>query len=204
MSDRNDNGDLLLVVLGATGQQGGAILRHFAAQGSDRKYKLRGITRNPQSQAAQDLQALGVEMVTGDLDSLPSLQAAFSGATHIFATTDSNKNIFHAIRHPEVLSADQTPRSFARDKELIHGQNIADAAASTETLHRLVWSSLPSPKKWSGGAFTKVTMFDTKDEIREIMLATPGLREKLSTLLIGFYATNALNVPLLYGPKKVA
>ena len=142
-------------------------------------------------------------MVKGDLDSLPSLQAAFSGATHIFATTDSNQNIFHAIRHPEVLSADKTPRSFAREEELVHGRNIADAAASTKTLQRLVWSSLPSPKKWSGGRFTKVTMFDTKDEIRGIMLAMPGLREKLSTLLIGFYATNALNVPLLYGPKKV-
>lgn len=46
-------------------------------------------------------------------------------------------------------------------------------------------------------------MFDTKEDILEIIKAKPELRHKTSALLIGFYATNALNVPELYGPQKV-
>ncbi|KAM0712012.1 hypothetical protein Q7P37_011106 [Cladosporium fusiforme] len=196
--------DNMLVVLGATGNQGGAVLRNFATQPYGVKYKLRGVTRNLRSTAAQSLQAMGIDMVEADLDDLASVQAAFSGATHIFATTDSNQNIFHAIQHPEVLEDDQTPRSYAREKELIQGKYIAEAASMTAGLKRIVWSSLPSPKKWSDGLYTKVTMFDTKEEIDDLMRSKPQLKHKISTLLIGFYATNARNVPQLYGPRRQA
>ena len=47
-------------------------------------------------------------------------------------------------------------------------------------------------------------MFDTKEDIAEILKSTPELHGKLSILLIGFYATNALNVPDLYGPQRVS
>ncbi|RMZ23744.1 hypothetical protein D0859_12211 [Hortaea werneckii] len=123
-------------------------------------------------------------MLEANLDSLASLSKAFSDATYIFATTDSNQNIFHAIQHPEVLHPGQTA-----------------PAVTTPKLRRMVWSSLPSPRKWSGGLYTKVTMFDTKDDILEIIKAKPELQAKTSTLLVGFYATNALNVPELYGPR---
>lgn len=194
----------LLVVLGATGNQGKAVLEYFAQRSTQRKFNLRGITRNPQSKGAQDLEKMGIEMIQANLSDLTSLQKAFSGATHIFATTDSNQNIFHAIQHPEVLKPGQTPREYAREKELGQGRNIAEAASMIPTLQRIVWSSLPSPNKLSNGLYTKVTMFDTKEEILNIIELKSELRDKISTLLVGFYATNALKVPELYGPQRVS
>jgi uncharacterized protein YbjT (DUF2867 family) len=81
----------LLVVLGATGTQGGAVLRYFAQQRQQNQYghgfRLRGVTRNPDSQASQALQEFGVEMVKADLEDIDSIKRAFSGATHLFAIT---------------------------------------------------------------------------------------------------------------------
>ena len=145
-------------------------------------------------------------MFQADLNDESSLEKALLGATHIFATTDSNQLIFKAIEQPEMLNknGNETPREYAARIELAQGKNIAEAAAKTETLERIVWSSLPSPKKWSRGKYTKVSMFDTKEEISDVLSSKPELGDKLSVLLIGFYATNALAVKELYGPSKVS
>lgn len=77
----------LLVVLGATGNQGGSVIKHFLNQ-SPATYRLRGLTRNASAASAQALTAEGVEMVAADVDDLSSLQRAFEGADAIFAVTD--------------------------------------------------------------------------------------------------------------------
>ncbi len=64
----------LVVVVGATGGQGGSVIRRFLADGS---YRLRGLTRNVQSKTSQDLVEKGVEMVGADLNDTESLRAAF-------------------------------------------------------------------------------------------------------------------------------
>lgn len=194
----------LLVVLGATGNQGSAVLKHFAKKSSTHSYKLRGVSRNPNSEASQELAGLGVEIIQGDLTDLPSLKKAFVGATHIFANTDSNALIFDAITHAEILSAGQTALSYAHDKELSYGKHIADAAASTPTLQRLVWSGIPSPKKCSGGKYTKVSMWDVKEEISEVLYAKAELKGKVSTILVGIYATMLVKLPMLSAPQKVS
>ncbi|KAF2724742.1 NAD(P)-binding protein [Polychaeton citri CBS 116435] len=194
--------DQLLVVLGATGNQGNAVLQHFATSNLKHAFQLRGVTRDVNSKKSQQLRDLGVHMVKADLDDRASLSHAFEGATHIFATTDSNRLIFQAIDQPAILKEGQTPRSYARDIELIHGQNIADAASKITNLKRLVWSSLASPNKWSNGRYTKVSMWDTKEEIAEILASKAELQEKVSVILVGFFATNALKVPQLYGPLR--
>lgn len=199
----NEVKDKLLVVLGATGSQGGAVLRYFAKQPQHQGFHLRGVTRNRDSQSSMELRALGVEMVEADLDNRPALQKAFSGATHVFANTDSNRIIFDAIQHPEVLPEGKTPSTYAQEIEERFGMNIAIAAASTPTLQRIVWSSLASPKKWSDGRYTKVTMFDAKETIADMFGACPELRDKLSVIMIGFYTDNALRFPNLYAPQKV-
>lgn len=85
-----------LVVLGATGTQGGAVLRYFVqvSKVSSQSFRLRSLTRNTSSEAAQALERAGVEMVAGDLDDQTSLRHAFAGATHIFANMDSNRPMF--------------------------------------------------------------------------------------------------------------
>ena len=57
--------------------QGGSVI---SALFKDPSYKLRGITRNPSSEAAKKLKAQGIEVVVGDLKDLASLRAAFEVA----------------------------------------------------------------------------------------------------------------------------
>jgi len=69
------NADKTVLVTGATGRQGGAVARHMLAKG----WRLRALTRNPNSYAAKQLTGAGVELVKGDLDDPASLERAARG-----------------------------------------------------------------------------------------------------------------------------
>lgn len=66
----------LVLVSGATGQQGGAIARELLAAG----WPVRAMTRKPESEAARALAALGAEIVQADLNDEASLAPALAGA----------------------------------------------------------------------------------------------------------------------------
>ena len=70
----------LIAVVGATGQQGGAVARALQAQG---QFKVRALTRNPGKH-----RGLGDEVVEADLDHPESLKAAFAGARGVFLVTN--------------------------------------------------------------------------------------------------------------------
>jgi uncharacterized protein YbjT (DUF2867 family) len=72
MTDRNK----LVLVSGATGQQGGAIANELLDAG----WKVRIMTRKPDSEKARALAAKGAHVVTADLDDEASLRAALDGA----------------------------------------------------------------------------------------------------------------------------
>jgi len=65
-----------ILITGATGKQGGAVIRALAGKG----FRLRAMTRKIDSPAAAALAAAGVEVVRGDLDDAASLKSALSGA----------------------------------------------------------------------------------------------------------------------------
>lgn len=67
----------LVVVIGATGMQGGSVI---SALSKDPSYKLQTITCNPSSGAAKKLEAHGIGVIAGDLKDLASLKAAFEVA----------------------------------------------------------------------------------------------------------------------------
>ena len=71
------NSDKLIVVTGATGQQGGATAKHLLKQG----WRVRGLTRDVQGAAAQALAAAGAEVIAGNMDDRASLDHAFAGRT---------------------------------------------------------------------------------------------------------------------------
>lgn len=75
----------LVVVTGATGKQGGATLKYLLNKG----FKLRGVTRKPDSDAAKALAAQGVEVVAGDLDDAASLEKALAGAWGVFGVQNT-------------------------------------------------------------------------------------------------------------------
>jgi uncharacterized protein YbjT (DUF2867 family) len=74
-----------IVVSGVTGQQGGATVRALAGKG----FTLRGLTRNPDSDAAKAVAALGVELVKADLDDEASIRAALTGAWGAFGVQNT-------------------------------------------------------------------------------------------------------------------
>ena len=70
MSDKR-----IVLVTGATGQQGGATARRLLSKG----WSVRGLTRNPDSGGAQALAKAGAQIVQGDLDDRAVEDCAFPG-----------------------------------------------------------------------------------------------------------------------------
>lgn len=64
----------IVVVIGATGGQGGSVVTSFLNDGA---YQLRGVTRNVNSVKAEALKARGVDLVSADLNNIDSLISAF-------------------------------------------------------------------------------------------------------------------------------
>jgi uncharacterized protein YbjT (DUF2867 family) len=63
-----------ITVIGATGQQGGAVARVPLAT---KQWNVRAVTRNPNSEAAKALAEQGTEIVTADVSDEASLPRAF-------------------------------------------------------------------------------------------------------------------------------
>src|SRR3989337_81404 len=77
----------IIAVVGATGAQGGGLVRAILAdpQGG---FRARAITRHPDSDKGRALAAPGGEVVAADLDDEESLVGAFSGADCAFCVTN--------------------------------------------------------------------------------------------------------------------
>jgi uncharacterized protein YbjT (DUF2867 family) len=70
-----------ILVTGATGNQGGAVIRELLANG----YRVKAMTRNSAGGDAQALAAQGAGIIQADLDDLGSLEIALAGAWGVFA-----------------------------------------------------------------------------------------------------------------------
>lgn len=80
----NKKEDVILVT-GATGNQGGATAHELLANG----FRVRAMTRNPESAASRNLAQLGAELVKGDLDDEASLRKALAGAWGVYAVQNT-------------------------------------------------------------------------------------------------------------------
>ncbi|GAB3040971.1 NmrA/HSCARG family protein [Natronobiforma cellulositropha] len=83
-----------VLVTGATGNQGGAVVDHLLE--SDAAFDVRGLTRDASSEAAAALETRGVTMVEGDLDEPETLSEPFEGVDAVFAVTDFWANGYEA------------------------------------------------------------------------------------------------------------
>src|SRR6266480_5311914 len=91
------NNKKLIAVIGATGHQGGGVVRALQASG---QFKVRALSRNP----AQHRE-LAAEVVEADLNRPETLKAAFAGTYGVFlvtnfleAGTDETKQAITAVR----------------------------------------------------------------------------------------------------------
>jgi len=80
----NKDRDIILVT-GATGNQGGAIARQLLSKG----YQVRAMTRNPESDKAKSLTRLGAQVVQGDFDDPQSLERALDGVWGAYAVQNT-------------------------------------------------------------------------------------------------------------------
>ena len=77
----------VIAVVGATGSQGGGLVRAILADPS-REFAVRALTRDPQSGKAQELAAAGAEVVEVDLDDEASVREAFDSAYGAYVVTN--------------------------------------------------------------------------------------------------------------------
>ena len=77
----NSDAKTTIAVIGATGAQGGGVVRSLQERG---RFKVRAVTRDPDKAAG-----LADEVVAADLTQPETLRAAFEGAYGVFANTNS-------------------------------------------------------------------------------------------------------------------
>ncbi|KAJ0413467.1 hypothetical protein BJY00DRAFT_296830 [Aspergillus carlsbadensis] len=164
----------LVVVVGATGTQGGSVVDALLA---DPSYRVRGLTRNPQSDNAQALAAKGAEIVTADLNDEPSLVAAFAGANVIFAITD----FFEPAMKLGVEEGKKV--------EFAQATNMIRAAKQIPSLEQYIWSTLPNANALSKGKYS-VPFFDNKSAVDDYIRRDEAFLKKTTFLYLTFFSTN--------------
>ena len=120
---KTKNNEKLIAVIGATGQQGGGVVRALRASS---QFKVRALSRNPDKH-----HELPDEVVKGDLNRPETLTAAFEGAHGVFLVTN-----FWEKGTDELKQATAAVRA-AKDAGVKH----------------FVWSTLPDVEAISGGKF---------------------------------------------------
>jgi uncharacterized protein YbjT (DUF2867 family) len=117
----------IIAVLGATGAQGGGLVKAILADQSS-EFAVRAITRNAKSPHALELSASGAEVVEADLDDAASVTRALQGCYGAFCVT-------FFWNH------------FSPAKENEHARNMAEAAAKNGLEH-VIWSTLEDTRNF--------------------------------------------------------
>ncbi|MGZ2380725.1 NAD-dependent epimerase/dehydratase family protein [Rhizobium leguminosarum] len=117
-----------VLVTGATGQQGGAVVRALIARG----HRVKALSRNPDSDSAKRLAAAGVEVVAGNLDDGASVAKAASGVDTMFLMGNSYETGVEAETRQGIAAADAAKA--AGIGHLIYS-SVADADKKTGIPH---------------------------------------------------------------------
>jgi len=175
----------IIAVLGATGAQGGGLVRAILndAKGD---FTARAITRDVNSDNAQALARMGAEVIAADIDDADSLEKAFEGAYGAYCVT-----FFWAHFSPE--------------KEVAEAAVMARAAKQAGLRH-VIWSTLEDTRRWVPlddermptlmGKY-KVPHFDGKGEANHLFT---DLGLPVTFLLTSFYWDNLIHFGM--GPKR--
>lgn len=189
----------LIVIIGATGGQGGSVANSFL---NDPEWRVRGVTRNPSSQKSKNLEARGAQVVQANLDDRASLAKAFQDANVIFAVSDF-WGIYNDPKNRNKPRQGQALNEWTKGQETQQLKIIIDEAARVSSLERFIMSSLPGPTKLSRGKYTNVCHHDSKADAEEYGEQNqPELWAKTSVYLPGYFLSNFLTHPMAQ-PTKV-
>jgi uncharacterized protein YbjT (DUF2867 family) len=144
------NTDKPVLVTGATGRQGGAVIHHMLRKG----WKLRALTRSSSGRAAQELTRRGIEVVQGDLEDPASLEHATLGVYGVYSVQD-----FWSV---------------GAKREVEQGKNLADAARKAAVEH-FVYSSVGGAERKSGIDHWE-SKWEVEKHIRKLGLPATVLR----------------------------
>jgi uncharacterized protein YbjT (DUF2867 family) len=177
----------VIVVVGATGAQGGGLARAILND-KNGSFTVRAITRKVDSEKAKALADAGAEVVAADLDDVKSLKKAFEGAHGAFCVTNFWEH-------------------FKAEKEVAQARNMAQAAKDAGVKH-VIWSTLEDTRDSIPlsddrmptlmGKY-KVPHFDGKGEANAIFTE---LGVPTTFLVTSFYWENFIHFGM--GPKKGA
>jgi uncharacterized protein YbjT (DUF2867 family) len=175
----------IIAITGATGAQGGGLVRAILADKSG-EFIARAITRNVNSEKAKALANMGAEVVQADLDDYESLKKSFAGVYGVYGVTNFWEH-------------------FSPEKEIAQAESIAKAAKEANVIH-VIWSSLDDTRKWIPlsdnrmptlqGKY-KVPHFDAKGEANKFFADSGVPTTILNTV---FYWENFIYFG--QGPKK--
>lgn len=179
------DGKKIIAVVGATGAQGGGLVRAIANDPGC-GFVVRAVTRDVNSEKATALRKLGTEVVAANLDDVESVKRAFTGVYGAFCLTNFWEH-------------------FSPEKEYAQAKSQAEAAQEAGVRH-VIWSTLEDTRKWVPlsddrmptllGRY-KVPHFDAKGEADREFSAL-GL--PVTFLLTSFYWDNLIFFGM--GPKK--
>mgnify|MGYP000047066193 FL=1 len=142
-----------ILVTGATGAQGGALIPLLQEKG----FAVRALTRNPDKPAARALTARGVDVVAGDLDDSVSLQLACQECHGVFAVQNFwEKGVGYA-------------------REIEQGKRLADAAAAAGVQHFLQTSVAGCEE--AGNVLHFASKWEIEQHIESLSLPFTMLRE---------------------------
>jgi len=180
MSDKK-----IIAVVGATGAQGGGLVRAILDD-KDGPFAARAITRNVESEKAQELARLGAEVVAADIDDAESLNRALEGAYGAYFVTFFWEH-------------------FSPEKETAHVRTMAEAAKQAGLQH-VIWSTLEDTRDWvpltddsmpTLMESYKVPHFDAKGQSNRYFTE---LGVPVTFLLTSFYWDNLIHFGM--GPQK--
>jgi uncharacterized protein YbjT (DUF2867 family) len=117
----------ILTVFGATGAQGGGLARAALAD-PRRRFRVRAVTRKPDSPAARALAKAGAEIAVADLDDASSVRRAMAGAHGAFCVTNFWEHL-------------------SPQKELKQATTMAQAA-KVEGVAHAIWSTLEDTRAY--------------------------------------------------------
>lgn len=132
--------DNKILVLGATGHQGGAVLEHLEEQGFK---NLHALVRDANEEKVKELEEHGVTLVVGDLDNPESLANAMQGIYGVFCVLPL------AVEDGQV--------------EIRRGKAVGDAAKAAGVQH-FVYSSVGGADRSQG-----VMHFESKYKVEEYL-----------------------------------
>lgn len=154
-----------IVVCGATGQQGGAVVNALLKRN---QYDIVALSRDPDGSKSQALKEMGVRIVSADLRNKISLVKAFQGVDMVFGVT-------------QPFSADykkSDPRG-----EIEQGYNIIDSCIETGIKHLVLSTVFSIDKKDTGVAHvdskTTIVNYLRNTKLNYIILKPASLMDNI-------------------------